>query len=46
MPLFPRTTMIPRHCLDPRRQAQLGDWVLGIAFTAFFALLTVVILHG
>ena len=48
MPLFPRTTMIPRHCFDPRRQAQLSDWVLGIAFTAFFAVLirAVVRFHG
>ena len=48
MPLFPRTTMIPRHCLDPRRQAQLGDLALGAAFAAFFAVLirAVVRFHG
>jgi hypothetical protein len=35
--------MIPRHCFSPKRQAQLGDWALGLAFAVFFA---VVISHG
>jgi hypothetical protein len=40
--------MIPRHCLDPRRQAQIGDWFLGLLFAAFFAVLirAVVPFHG
>jgi hypothetical protein len=38
--------MIPRHCFSPKRQAQIGDWVLGLAFTAFFAFLAAVILYG
>ena len=38
--------MIPRHCLDPKRRAQLGDLALGLAFTAFFAFLAVVLFHG
>ena len=48
MPLFPRTTMIFRNCLDPLRRARLGDWVLGAAFAAFFAVLirAVVRFHG
>ena len=38
--------MIPKHCFDPRRQAQLGDLALSLAFTAFFAFLALVLIYG
>jgi hypothetical protein len=38
--------MIPKHCLNPKRHAEIGDLVLGLAFTAFFAFFAAVILHG